>query len=593
MPKRSLNRVLGASSLELKCLLLFGLFLAVVITASFLMYWRVTAKVVKQQNPITGKLLAHQVLLVTHYMQDKNATQKWEDFVDSLTQDLIDRKFKWRFIGRPDDPVNRKDPSRLPNDKFERDLLNDYLQNAPQGGEDEEKDRLVGDGEEYQYYEPVRVKRLCLDCHRTVGPWGYDAVLATGDPGMPSPPRLEVGDLLAVLQLSIPNGRTQAAVNKYWGLLLAVAIITGFLALVAFYVVIRYVIIHPLRHLRQVSDAISHGNIAQRAEIHTGDEFETLAVAFNRMLRHLVTIQDELRQVNTSLDSKVDELAQVNMQLYEMNRIKSDFLATMSHELRTPLNSILGFSDVLGAIASLDEKQKRYVQNIQKSGRMLLDMINNILDLAKIESGKMEIRLTDFAIAQVIGAQCDMARPLTEKKNIDLEMEVQPDLPPMHQDQARVQQVLNNLLSNAIKFTPEGGRIKVAAERAEPGRAAVAGDRHGRGHRRRGPAVDLREVPPGPHRHARRRRHDPRILRHRPGAVDRQGDLQAPGRRSLRGKRAGHRQHVHRPPALAAGAPAAVGLPLGLQFRGVRQAPGRPPRDPLPAAGASPSGERS
>jgi signal transduction histidine kinase len=152
-----------------------------------------------------------------------------------------------------------------------------------------------------------------------------------------------------------------------------------------------------------------------------------------------------------------------------MNRIKSDFLATMSHELRTPLNSILGFSDVLGAIASLDEKQKRYVQNIQKSGRMLLDMINNILDLAKIESGKMEIRLTDFSIAQVIGAQCDMARPLTEKKNIDLEMDVQPELPPMHQDQARVQQVLNNLLSNAIKFTPEGGRIKVAAERSSRG----------------------------------------------------------------------------------------------------------------------------
>jgi len=109
------------------------------------------------------------------------------------------------------------------------------------------------------------------------------------------------------------------------------------------------------------------------------------------------------------------------------------------------------------------------VQNIQKSGRMLLDMINNILDLAKIESGKMEIRLTDFSIAQVIGAQCDMARPLTEKKNIDLEADVPPDLPPMHQDQARVQQVLNNLLSNAIKFTPEGGRIKVAAQRSGQG----------------------------------------------------------------------------------------------------------------------------
>jgi signal transduction histidine kinase len=148
-----------------------------------------------------------------------------------------------------------------------------------------------------------------------------------------------------------------------------------------------------------------------------------------------------------------------------MNRIKSDFLATMSHELRTPLNSILGFSDVLGSIDSLDEKQKRYVANIQKSGRMLLDMINNILDLAKIESGKMEIRLTDFPIEHVIAAQCDMARPLTEKRNIDLNTEIQPDLPPMFQDQARVQQVLNNLLSNAIKFTPEGGRILVAAQR--------------------------------------------------------------------------------------------------------------------------------
>jgi signal transduction histidine kinase len=94
-------------------------------------------------------------------------------------------------------------------------------------------------------------------------------------------------------------------------------------------------------------------------------------------------------------------------------------------------------------------------------------MINDILDLAKIESGKVDVRLTDFPIAQVIGAQCDMARPLTEKKNIDLETEVQPDVPPIHQDQARVQQILNNLLSNAIKFTPEGGRITVTAVRTE------------------------------------------------------------------------------------------------------------------------------
>jgi two-component system, NarL family, sensor histidine kinase BarA len=240
-----------------------------------------------------------------------------------------------------------------------------------------------------------------------------------------------------------------------------------FIAMVALYAIVRYVIVKPLRHLRDVSDAISRGNTALRADIHTGDEFEELAAAFNRMLLHMTTAQEELRQVNANLDGKVDELAQANMQLYEMNTLKSDFLATMSHELRTPLNSILGFSEVLGSIDSLDEKQKRYVLNIQKSGKTLLEMINDVLDLAKIESGKMETRLTDFRIGQLVSAQCDMARPLTERKNIDLEAHVEPDLPPLHQDQARVQQILNNLLSNAIKFTPEGGRITIAVRRDE------------------------------------------------------------------------------------------------------------------------------
>jgi signal transduction histidine kinase len=202
-----------------------------------------------------------------------------------------------------------------------------------------------------------------------------------------------------------------------------------------------------------------------RAELHTGDEFERLATAFNRMLRQLATGAEELKDVNDNLNVKVDELAQANMRLYEMNRLKSDFLATMSHELRTPLNAIIGFSDVLESIASLDEKQKRYVRNIQTSGKVLLEMINDILDLAKIESGRMEVRLSDFRIEQLITAQCDMARPLTERKNIDLETTIEPRLPDMFQDQAKVQQILNNLLSNAIKFTPEGGTVTVSAAR--------------------------------------------------------------------------------------------------------------------------------
>jgi signal transduction histidine kinase len=325
---------------------------------------------------------------------------------------------------------------------------NEYVEERPEPGR-------------YLYYQPIRAKASCLACHSSpAGGGAYDVKT----PVIGKVTVQSAGELLAICRVTIHNKETEDALNWNKAILLASAIVTFFLAMLTSYVIVRYVIVKPLRHLRDVSDTISRGDISQRADIHTGDEFEELAVAFNRMLRHLTTIQEELRQVNASLDGKVDELAQVNMRLYEMNMLKSDFLSTISHELRTPLNSILGFSDVLGSIDALDDKQKRYVQNIQKSGRTLLDMINDILDLAKIESGKMETRLTEFRIDLVAGAQCDMARPLSEKKNIDIECQLPDDPPLMRQDQARVQQILNNLLSNAIKFTPEGGRITVSIE---------------------------------------------------------------------------------------------------------------------------------
>ena len=117
--------------------------------------------------------------------------------------------------------------------------------------------------------------------------------------------------------------------------------------MVAAYAIVRYVIVKPVLHLKEVSDAISHGNLDRRADIRTGDEFEELGTALQSMLRHLVAVQEELQDINSALDSKVDELARANMQLFELNNLKNEFMATMTHELRTPLNSILGFSDVL------------------------------------------------------------------------------------------------------------------------------------------------------------------------------------------------------------------------------------------------------
>jgi len=175
-------------------------------------------------------------------------------------------------------------------------------------------------------------------------------------------------------------------------------------------------------------------------------------------------MQHELREVNGDLDRKVDELAQANLALFEMNRLKSDFLATMSHELRTPLNSILGFSDVLASGDSLSEKQQRWVGNIRSSGQKLLNLINDILDLAKIEAGKMHVRVEEFSLHDVCEGLLNMFRPIAEKKNIDLRGQLDPAIPTVRQDVTKLQQILQNLLSNAIKFTPEGGRVLLRAE---------------------------------------------------------------------------------------------------------------------------------
>jgi signal transduction histidine kinase len=244
--------------------------------------------------------------------------------------------------------------------------------------------------------------------------------------------------------------------------------------LVVLHTIVRYLVLKPMYHLRDVSDQISRGSSQLRAELDTDDEFEELGDAFNRMLQHLMETQTRQRDLNQALDQKVDQLAQLNLQLYEANRLKSDFLTNMSHELRTPLNSIIGFSDVLADIDALNDKQRRYARNIQQSGRVLLEMINDILDLAKVEAGKMEVRPGRFDLRLLVQAQCDMVRSLSEEKNIDLNMEMPEELPSVWQDANKIGQILTNLLSNAIKFTPEGGVVTVRVADQDDGQFSIS-----------------------------------------------------------------------------------------------------------------------
>ena len=194
----------------------------------------------------------------------------------------------------------------------------------------------------------------------------------------------------------------------------------------------------------------------------TPGEFEARVVD---VLRTFGT-QSALAIQNARLFREIEEKSR---QLEAANRHKDEFLASMSHELRTPLNAVIGFSEVLleRMFGDVNAKQEEYLRDILASGRHLLSLINDILDLAKIEAGRMELDLEDFDIAQAIDNAVVLIRERATRKGLTLDMRLDRELGSLRGDQRKVKQVLLNLLSNAVKFTPEGGRIEIRAQRLD------------------------------------------------------------------------------------------------------------------------------
>ena len=192
------------------------------------------------------------------------------------------------------------------------------------------------------------------------------------------------------------------------------------------------------------------------------------------------------------------EIEDKSRQIEAANRHKSEFLANMSHELRTPLNAIIGFSEVLGErlFGELNEKQAEYTEDILSSGRHLLSLINEILDLSKVEAGRMELELATFDLPLAIDNARTFVRERATRHGITLDLDVDERLGEFVGDERKIKQILLNLLSNAVKFTPEGGRIGINARQSQ----WFCGDlrhRHRHRHRLGGPAKDIRGISPG------------------------------------------------------------------------------------------------
>jgi signal transduction histidine kinase len=165
------------------------------------------------------------------------------------------------------------------------------------------------------------------------------------------------------------------------------------------------------------------------------------------------------------------EIEQKSRELEIASRHKSEFLANMSHELRTPLNAVIGFSEVLQEqmFGELNDKQADYMRDIHSSGLHLLSLINDILDLSKIEAGRMELSLGEFDIPAAVDNAVTLVRERAARQGIALKVELNDRLGGFCGDERKFKQILLNLLSNAIKFTPEGGRVSLRAEPTEDG----------------------------------------------------------------------------------------------------------------------------
>ncbi len=301
MASNALKRIFGETKLELKLLLLFGIGLLVIIVTAFWWYGRSTAELVYSKNQDAGKALVGLHMLSNHFWEmearkfdsrfavpeaspeeERESREKETLWLKGLLKDFVSSSHETKLLYYWQNAENSG-----PENDFEKKLCDYYMKYDPENAEF--KEQFIDGNSKYQYFRPIYVQESCMRCHATT-PSGIDAagsgISFAGQPAKPDSRGWQVGDLMAVAKVTIPNQSMQRKLNENWALLWTFAIGTVFLGVLTSYAIVRYVIVKPLRHLRDVSDAVSRGNIALRAEIHTGDEFEELATAFNRMLRH-------------------------------------------------------------------------------------------------------------------------------------------------------------------------------------------------------------------------------------------------------------------------------------------------------------------
>jgi len=438
-------------SLANKCQLLFGFAVVVILAAALSVPWFRTRLLVHDYQvevarQIADAWLADRIELGRLGAPGVAGHEFGELSGASDDEPILRLAFVWADRVDPEDDKNR----------FLADAL-DRFREDPQAAEHSTMAQLGGQTI-YRYARAIRESQL-----RQIRDYSI-SVFA------PLPFEPEIADpLRAILIVDRTTQFAEGQLLRSQVFIVTAGLVGSLLAVLLFYFILTKLIFSPVRRLRETAEKVQAGDLTIRSEIRTGDEFEQLAEAFNTMLDQVEGSQAQLQTMNESLDLKVDELAEANIGLYESNRLKGEFLANVSHELRTPLNSIIGFTELLDELARRDDdadpKRARYLQNILSSGRSLSDMINELLDMAKIEAGRMEVNVEPTSVADLIEGLVRIMGPQAEAKRLEMRTVIGARVPMIDTDPGKLQQILYNFLSNAIKVTPEGGTITLSADR--------------------------------------------------------------------------------------------------------------------------------
>lgn len=323
------------------------------------------------------------------------------------------------------------------------------------------------DGREvFRYVEPLFVKESCLDCHGE--PAGELDVLGYAKEGQ------HIGDIAGAASIIMPADvpLDNARANLVQDGVVFVLVLAGGLAAIFFGV--ARLVVKPLKQLGSAACRIERRDFTvDLASIGDRDEVEDLARSFSSMAVQLQELYNhlerqvdvrtaELAEANAMLETQQAQLERINAQLQDESRYKSDFLAIMSHELRTPLTSILAFTEMWEQSHELKEESERIaVREIKENGRLLQQMINNILEMARVEAGKVTLVREAVDFRDLVEAVAGTVRFIAEKRGIELGAVVHDDVPVVGGDYEKLRRILENLIGNALKFTERGGSVNV------------------------------------------------------------------------------------------------------------------------------------